>query len=165
MPYGNNFALRATFSPYLSGDLILANLDRYVGRSEPFSSGSPPPWLVLPIAVVSFVLREQRASGASTGAILAFYISTDWFFAVGSISFQLGIGWAIFAYAFFLRACKNSDAGAFLCYAFLVLVDDACHSCTIRSHTFTLFRLFEQRIRRETGLTGGESDCVGSQLV
>ncbi len=58
---------------------------------------------------------------------MAFYVSTDFFFAMGFISFQLAIACALFAYGWFLKASKDRDARAFLCYALLVLLGYALH--------------------------------------
>ena len=58
---------------------------------------------------------------------MAFYVSTDFFFAMGFISFQLAIACALFAYGWFLKASRDRDARAFLCYALLVLLGYALH--------------------------------------
>ena len=60
---------------------------------------------ITPAVSAVVVLREQAASSVSafTGSILAFYVSTDWFFITGFITFQLAVACALFNYRWFLK--------------------------------------------------------------
>jgi hypothetical protein len=84
--------------------------------------------LSLPIATW-FVLRTRRVSRltALAGALLAFYVATDWFFTMGFLNYKLATSLALFAYGWFLRARETTRVRPFICYTILVVVAYAMH--------------------------------------
>lgn len=122
------FQFKWTFSPYLSGDLLLAACDWCLGRE-----GATRLWIGASIIVIPwsvwFLLRVQNLSrgSAAAGALLAFYIATDWSFVTGFINYQMAIGGAFFAYGWYLKAKAAPGAGAWLGFVLTLLLGYSLH--------------------------------------
>jgi hypothetical protein len=103
--YGRSFVLVPSFVPYLAGDLLLASLDRCLGIAWATRLWIGAALLLLPFGAW-FVLRTLGTStvAALAGALLAFYVATDYLFVEGMLNYQLSIACSLFAYGWFTRA-------------------------------------------------------------
>jgi hypothetical protein len=126
--FGAAFEFKWTFSPYMSGDLVLAACDWCLGQEWASRLWIGASILVIPWSIW-FVLRAQAFSreSAATGALLAFYIATDWSFVTGFINYQLAIGAAFFAYGWFLKAKAAPGAGPWLGFILTLLLGYSLH--------------------------------------
>ena len=126
--FGELFAVKLDFSPYVGGDLLLASLDRAIG-----TAWAGRVWIaaligLLPLSV-GFALRRLGASAvaASTAGLLALYVATDHFFILGFANYLLGVTCAFFTYGWFCTAARTSRAGAYVALALLFLLCYAVH--------------------------------------
>jgi hypothetical protein len=126
--FGDLFALKLHFSPYLAGDLTLASLDRLIGTAWAARVWIAALLALLPLSVW-FALRRQGAGAiaASTAGILALYLASDHFFVFGFTNFLLGVACAFFAYGWFCTAARSGSATAYLCFVLLLLLSYAVH--------------------------------------
>jgi hypothetical protein len=126
--FGTAFEFKWTLSPYMSGDLVLAACDWCFGRE-----GASRLWIGASILAIPwsiwFLLRVQAFSreSAASGALLAFYIATDWSFVTGFINYQMAIGAAFFAYGWFLKARAAPGAGPWLGFVATLLLGYLLH--------------------------------------
>jgi hypothetical protein len=126
--YGQLFTFKPMMTPYLFGDLLVAGLEESVGTAWTSRLWIAACIVLLPLGAW-FALRAQQVShlGAITGAILALYLSTNWFFVMGFMNYQLATGCAFFAYGWFLRARRSGRTGDFVRYVVLLAVGYALH--------------------------------------
>ncbi len=126
--FGDAFALKASFSPYLAGDMVLASLDRCIGTAWACRIWLASLMALLPLSVW-FALRKQGAStvAASTAAALALYVATDHFFILGFSNYLFGVVCAFFTYGWFYRAARTARATDYVCFVALLLLSYAVH--------------------------------------
>lgn len=126
--FGRMFILEPTFTPYLAGDLLLCELERWFGMLWACRLWLAAAVLSLPVAV-HFVLRIHQVSRltALAGALLAFYVATDWFFTMGFLNYKLATSVALFAYGWSVRALDASRLRPYIWYVVLVCVGYAMH--------------------------------------
>lgn len=126
--FGDLFAFRRDFSPYLGGDLVLASLDGLLG-----TAWASRLWIALAIGLlplsVWFALRKQGADSfvASAAGILALYVATDRFFIFGFMNFLFSVACAFFTYGWLCTAARTGGARAYLWYVLLLVVSYAVH--------------------------------------
>jgi len=158
--FGGIFALVATFSPYLAGDLLLASLDRIFGTAWACRLWIAACIGLLPLSVW-FVIRRGGANfvTASTGAVLALYVATDAFFIFGFTNFLLSVACALFAYGWFYTAAGTHGSRAYACFVLLLLLSYAMHlsalifiiAMTCVSSVFWVWKR-QMSVRRATAL-------------
>src|SRR5215469_838523 len=126
--FGDQFAVKFDFSPYVAGDLLLASLDRGIG-----AAWAARVWIaaligLLPLSVW-FALRRLGAGAiaASTAGVLALYVATDHFFVLGFANYLFGVACAFFAYGWFCTAARTGRAGAYAGFVLLLLLCYAVH--------------------------------------
>jgi hypothetical protein len=126
--FGDLFAVKLVFSPYVGADLLLASLDRAIG-----SAWACRVWIaaligLLPLSVW-FALRRLGASAlaTSTAGLLALYVATDHFFILGFANYLLGVSCAFFTYGWFVTSARTGRAGAYVALALLFLLCYAVH--------------------------------------
>jgi hypothetical protein len=126
--FGDFFALKLSFSPYLAGDILLAGLDRWLGALWACRVWIAGLIALLPLSV-SFALRRQGASAlaASAAGVLALYVATDHFFVLGFTNYLLGVSCAFFTYGWFCTAARTGRASDFGWYTLLLLLSYAVH--------------------------------------
>lgn len=126
--FGDLFAVKLDFSPYLAGDLLLASLDRAIG-----TAWAARVWIgaligLLPLSIWFAVRRfGGGTTAASTAAVLALYVATDHYFILGLTNYLLGVACAFFAYGWFCTAARTARAGAYAGFVLLLLLCYAVH--------------------------------------
>lgn len=126
--FGDFFALKFSFFPYVVGDLLLASLDRCIGTAWACRVWIAGLIALLPLSVW-FAVRRQGASelAAATAGVLALYVATDQFFILGFTNYLFSAGCAFFTLGWFYTAARTGRAGAYVCFALLLLLSYAVH--------------------------------------
>ena len=126
--FGNFFALKLSFFPYVAGDLVLATLDRCVGTAWACRLWIAALITLMPLSVW-FAVRRQGASelAAATAGVLALYVATDQFFILGFTNYLLSAACAFFTLGWFHTAARTGRAGAYVCFVLLLVLSYAIH--------------------------------------
>jgi hypothetical protein len=126
--FGGLFAFQLKFTSYLGGDLMLAACDWCLGTEWASRLWIAASMLTIPWSVW-FVLRARSESreAAAAGALLTFYVATDWSFVTGFIHYQLATACAFFAYGWFLRAKAAPGLGRYLGFLSTMLLGYSLH--------------------------------------
>jgi hypothetical protein len=133
--YGDQFAVKLEFSPYVGGDLLLASLDRGIGTAWTCRVWIAAVIGLLPLSVW-FALGRLGAGAiaASTAGVLALYVATDHFFILGLTNYLFGVACAFFAYGWFCTAARSGRIGAYVIFVLLLLL---CYAVHLTSLIFT----------------------------
>jgi hypothetical protein len=116
--FGELFSFQLALAPYALGDVALASLVAVLG---PY--GAERLWVVvvmasLPAATVLYLKTLRYPPYAvAVGAIVALYLSTDWFFVAGFQAFRLGVALTLVALAGWQRFLEAGAARWYLLYA------------------------------------------------
>ncbi len=126
--FGEAFALKSSFSPYLAGDMVLASLDRCIGTAWASRIWIASLMALLPLSVW-FVLRRQGTSAvaACTAGALALYVATDHFFILGFGNYLFGVACAFFTYGWLYTAARTARATDYACFVALLLLSYTVH--------------------------------------
>jgi hypothetical protein len=126
--FGDLFALKLSFFPYVAGDILLASLDRCIGTAWTCRIWIAGLIALLPLSVW-FALRRQGASdiAAATAGLLALYVATDQFFILGFTNYLFSVACAFFTLGWFYTAARTGRASAYWCFALLLLLSYALH--------------------------------------
>src|SRR5579863_335752 len=126
--FGNHFALKLTFSPYVGGDLLFASLDKVLGTTWACRVWIATSIALLPLSVC-FVLRRTAASvpAAATAGLLTLYVATDRFFIYGFANYLLSVALAFFTYGWFYSAARSGKLLAYACFVLLLLLSYVIH--------------------------------------
>ena len=126
--FGDLFALKLSFSPYVAGDILLASLDRCIGTAWACRVWIAGLIALMPLSVW-FAVRRQGAGdlAAATAGVLALYVATDQFFILGFTNYLLSVACAFFTLGWFYTAARTGKASAYGCFVLLLLVTYAVH--------------------------------------
>jgi len=149
--YGRDFQVELSFSPYLSGDLILALMDRWMGTVWAARLWIATSIVLLPFAV-RFALDAHRLPSGTvlTGSTLSLYVATGWCFTMGFLNYELAMACAFFAYGWFLRTRESNDLRSWSGYVLWLLLGYAMHlSAVVFIGTFVGTSVLLPVVRRE----------------
>ena len=126
--FGDLFALKLSFSPYLGGDLLFATLDRVLGTVWACRVWVATSIALLPLSVC-FVLRRlgTNTRAGAAAALLALYVATDRFFIYGFANYLVSVALAFFTYGWFCSATRSGKPAAYAGFVLLLLLSYVIH--------------------------------------
>jgi hypothetical protein len=155
--FGTQFSYRFLFAPYVMGDWILASLIEVVGVAAAANAFAVFVFLSLPGALLVYLRARRTPMDATLLALLvSVYLSTDAFFALGFMSFRLGVATLLLTLAAAEGVRRDGSAARVCVFISALLLAYLTHFSAIifiaaALGTSTIIRLYSRtsRVGRE----------------
>ncbi len=129
--FGDMYQYHFLFIPYVLGDLILTFAVELFGPQGASVLWSTFTFLSLPCAVLFYArITGQPRSRRLLLFLLSLYLATDWFFAMGFMSFRLGLAMTLVTLGIVHALRGRWSAALFIVYVGAVALDYLMHLST-----------------------------------
>lgn len=126
--YGGLYQFHLLWVPYLLGDLILAGAVELFGTTGGAAFWTLLVFLSFPCAALYYLrVRRIEAGGRALMLFLALYLSTDWFFLMGFMSFQISVAMLIVTLGLVELLRRRWSYASFALYLAALVLDYLMH--------------------------------------